>query len=184
MSIRCMKIRDLEAGLLLSLALIAPGAPALSTDGEQPISIEADSAEADDVDKITIYRGDVVIQQGTLQITGDTVTIYYDEQDDLSKMVALGDPATFHQLPDGEADEPDNYQRARASRMEYYADSDQIVLLGKAVYAESGNTVQAERIVYDSRTSRMQADGQAAAAAEGAESSRIRVTIDPSKGRK
>ena len=50
-----------------------------------------------------------------------------------------------------------NYQRARASRMEYYKEKDTIVLLGNAVYGQGGDKVAADRIDYDSKNSRMKA---------------------------
>lgn len=183
---------SLTAPLLAALALLAivvpgPGARALTTDREQPIQIEADSAEADDAKKITIYKGDVVIDQGTLRITGDHVTIHYNERGDFTKLIALGNPARFRQLPDGEADEEKNYQRARASRMEYFKENDTIVLLGNAVYGQGGDRVAADRIDYDSRNSRMKArtmtaskDGKKSGD-EPAKKSRVRITIQPKK---
>lgn len=166
---------------LLALTL-CQGALALSTDRNQPINIEADRAEADNAKRITIYYGDVIITQGTLKITGDTVTIQYDEQDRLTKLVSEGDPARFRQLPDGKADVPKNYQVAKASRMEYYAIEDLIVLLGNAVYGEGGDQVAAERIVYDSVKSQMKAESRAAAEGEGkASSSRVKIKIQPKK---
>ena len=108
--------------------------------------------------RVTIYRGNVVITQGTLRIEGETVTIHYDAKNQMTKLVTLGDPAHFRQLPDGVPDEPGNYRVASAKRMEYYATRDLIVLLGDATYGQRGNRVTADRIVYDSKTSRMKAE--------------------------
>ena len=79
------------------------------------------------------------------------------------------------------------YQRARASRMEYYKAKDTIVLLGNAVYGQGGDKVAADRIDYDSRNSRMKAttvtaakkpkDGKGKPARKG----RVRITIQPKK---
>lgn len=168
-------------GLLLAFFLSA-GASALSTDREQPINIEADRAEADNLKRTTVYHGDVVITQGTLRITGKTVTIYYDEQDQITKLVSEGAPARFRQLPDGKVDVPKNYQVAHASRMEYYARDDRIVLLGDAVYGQGGDQIAADRIVYDSLTSQMRAESRAASGSEGEQpSSRVRIKIEPKK---
>lgn len=168
--------------LLVSvLALfLSQGALALSTDRDQPINIEADRAEADNAKRVTIYYGDVVITQGTLRITGDTVTIQYDEQDRLTKLVSEGAPARFRQLPDGKADVPKNYQSAHASRMEYYAREDRIMLLGDAVYGQGGDQIAADRIVYDSVKSQMKAESRAASGGESEQpSSRVRIKIEP-----
>ena len=47
---------------------------ALPTDRTQPIRVQADSAELDDKQGVAVYRGDVVITQGSMKITGNTVT--------------------------------------------------------------------------------------------------------------
>lgn len=171
------------SSLFCLLAILSsPGVLALSTDRNQPINIEANRAEADNAKRITIYYGDVVITQGTLKITGETVTIEYDDQDRLTKLVSEGAPARFRQLPDGKVDAPKNYQVAHASRMEYYAREDLIVLLGDAVYGQGGDQVAADRIVYDSVNSKMKAESRAAAGSDGEQpSSRVKIRIDPKK---
>lgn len=185
-----MKLSGTESlALALALALgVSPVARALSTDREQPIEIEADSAEADDAKRITIYKGDVVITQGTLRITGEHVTIRYDANGNFSELISLGVPGTparFSQLPDGKVDQEENYQRARASRMEYYKEKDAIVLLGNAVYGQGGDEVAADRIDYDSKNSRMlartaSADATKPPAGEAEpRKGRVRITIQP-----
>ena len=97
------------------LAAAMTNAAALSTDREQPIEIEADTAEADDGRGVTIYTGDVVIVQGTMHINGDVVTIYFDGNQDITKVVAEGEPAKFKQQPDGSTD----FQHAEAKTLEF-----------------------------------------------------------------
>ena len=176
----------LAAAVILALLYGAPGW-ALTTDREQPIEIEADSAEADNLKGLAIYKGDVVIVQGTLKITGDHVTIHYDENGEFIKMITLGNPAKFKQLPDGKENTAVNHQRAKASRMEYYKATDTIVLLGNAVYGQGGDKLAADRIDYDTRNSRMKARTMTASAkkAKPGESKkkkgRVRITIQPKK---
>lgn len=173
--------------VMILAALCSPHGWAMTTDREQPIEIEADSAEADNLKGLAIYKGDVVIVQGTLKITGDHVTIYYNKDGDFIKMVTLGSPAKFHQLPDGKADTPKNYQRARASRMEYFKATDTIVLLGNAVYGQGGDQLAADRIDYDTRNSRMKARTMTASVKKGKPGAskkkpgRVRITIQPKK---
>jgi len=175
-----MKRSAPELLLAAVLSAAAPCALALSSDRDQPITIEADQAEADDARRVTVYRGKVVIDQGTLRITGETVTIYYDEQGELAKMVSVGAPARFRQLPDGEKE----YRKAHAQRMEYYAKKDLIILLGDAEYGQGQDRLAAARIVYDSRRSRVKADAAAPVAASAGKpkaSSRVRIKITPRK---
>ena len=166
------------------LAVASPSAQALSSDREQLIFIEAQAAEADDRTRITVYRGDVVITQGTLRITGDTVWIHYDDSNTITKAISVGEPAKFRQLPDGK----EEYMTAHAKRMEYYTNEDVILLLGDARYAEGKDTITAPRIVYDSRRGRVKAGpiadgGQSSGAVTGEadKSDRVRITITPKK---
>lgn len=157
---------------------------ALSTDREQPIVIEAEAGEADNRTQITIYRGDVVITQGTLRITGDTVWIHYDDSNTITKAVSVGKPAKFRQLTDGN----DDYMTADAERMEYHADQDLILLLGNARYGEGKDKITAPRIVYDSHRGRVKAgaipegsESKESATGESDKSDRVRITITPKK---
>ena len=169
-------MKDKVYSTLLAL-LIAGGAAsvwALSSDREQPINIEADQAEADDVRRVTIYRGDVIITQGTLEINGDIVTIHFDERQEMTKLVAQGKPAKFKQQPDGN----EAMQNAEAKTLEFYAHNDTIVLLGNAVSWQGDNRIEAEKIVYDTRKGRVRADSGGEA---GASKGRVTITIAPSK---
>ena len=80
--------------------LVVNYAYCLSTDSEQDIEIEADTAEMDDIKKITIYRGDVVVIQGSIKMTGHTMHVYFDKNNDMELVIMDGTPATYRQLPD------------------------------------------------------------------------------------
>ena len=171
---------------LVALVLLASGAVAhaLSTDSDQPISILADRAEHDDATRMTIYRGNVVIDQGSLHITGDTVTINFDAHDEVTKITTLGAPAHFRQLPDDDT----GHRKAWARQMEYFPEQDLIMLSGEALYEKDGSRVQADRLVYDSLNSRFKAlvDAEPAASAGGDQATekkpdRVRIQIKPRK---
>lgn len=177
-----MKETTLAAAVILGIA--SSGALALSTDREQPIVIEAGAAEADNRAQVTVYRGDVVITQGTLRITGDTVWIHYDDSNSITKAISVGNPAKFRQRPD----DKEHDMTADADRMEYHADQDLILLLGNARYGEGDDKITAQRIVYDSRRGRVKAGanpggGEVSDSASGEtdKSDRVRITITPKK---
>ncbi|RJQ47482.1 MAG: lipopolysaccharide transport periplasmic protein LptA [Gammaproteobacteria bacterium] len=164
----CPMRRSLKAALLL-LALGWAGAPgALSTDKDQPINIEADTAEIDDKKGISIYRGNVVVTQGTLRLDADIVTAYTPDRQ-LQKVVAEGNPARYKQRPD----KKDEDMRARARRMEYYANTGQLILYEGAHLWHEGNEFSGNRIEYDTRADVV----QAAKAPTGKE--RVQVVIPP-----
>ena len=153
---------------------------AVATDKDKPITIEADWAEADDARRITIYKGKVVVIQGTIRVTGDIVTMYYDSARSLSKMVVTGRPARFQQKQDG----GDGYQRAKATRMEYLVGSNTLVLIYKAELSQGTSQVSADRIVYDTARSKIKAESRPTKSKGGGKSKskgRVRIVIEPSK---
>ena len=166
----------LVAGLLLASA--AP-ARALSTDSGQPISIQADRAEHDDANRTTIYGGDVVIDQGSLRILGDTVTIRFDGRGEVVKMIAVGAPAHFRQRPDGDA----GHRKAWARRMVYFPEQELMVLFEEARYEKGdGSQVQADRLAYDSHNARFKALTDTADGGDRAtdrKPGRVRIEIRP-----
>ena len=177
---RTMRTMRTKLGIALVGVLLAAQTFALSTDREQPINIEADQAEADDNLGVTIYKGDVVIVQGSMRILGDTVTIYFDDGQDITKVVAIGKPAKFRQQPDGEAD----FQNAEAETLEFYTDEDTIVMLGSAHSWQGANAIKAERIVYDTKAGKVKADSAqsiAGGSGDGETGSRVSITIAPKK---
>ena len=141
--------------LLLALAACPTGAGALSTDREQSVRIDANSASLDDQKRIATYKGEVVIVQGSLRITGDLVTMYFDERYDLARLVAEGEPARFEQrLEDGQV------QKGRAERIEYQVEDGAMLFVGGAQIAQGEFRMKADRIDYDSVTGSIQGAGE------------------------
>ena len=168
--------RTLAAVLLAS----AGHALALPGDSDQPISIAADRAEHDDTRRVTIYRGNVEIDQGSLHITGDNVTIQFDAHDEVAKITVLGTPAHFRQLSGGGASQ----RKAWAKRMEYFPAQDLIMLLGEARYEKDASHVRANRLVYDSRNARFKALTDTAGDGDRTDvktPERVRIEIKPRK---
>ena len=76
---------------LLVLLLCSLFAHALEDDRSKPIHVKADTAERDDKRGITTYRGDVVIDQGSLNIAAQEVIMYGSTS--IERIVATGRPA-------------------------------------------------------------------------------------------
>ena len=87
---------------------------ALDTDREQPIQITADIAIRDEVAGETRYEGNVVLIQGSLKITADTLSVLH-ESSDADRIIAIGKPARLIQQPAPEQTPVD----ASALRIEY-----------------------------------------------------------------
>ncbi len=157
---------------------------ALSTDKEKDIEIEADSAEMDDLKGITIYRGDVIVVQGSIRMTGHTMTVHFDDNGDMELVIMQGTPATYRQLPDNSK----NYDEAEALQMEYYALKDYIILKEKALVTKpDGSTMSGKRIDYDTALSKVIAKGSTTTAKNDKDKTdkkkdgRIRITIKKKK---
>ena len=61
---------------LFFVTLLPMFSTALETDREQPIKIQADSAIVDETRGASVYKGSVIITQGTLEVTADEVEIF------------------------------------------------------------------------------------------------------------
>lgn len=143
---RLVKKFPLLLGLSASLMASAT-AWALPSDREQPIRVQADSAELDDQKKVAVYRGDVVITQGTMKITGDTVTITQNAQGEVDVFTSVGRPAYYEQQPR----EGDPIVKAYGLTIQYFSANERITLTDQAKVVQQGNTFEGEKIVYDTR---------------------------------
>ena len=154
---------------------------ALSTDNDQPIEIEADSAELDEIKNVSIYRGNVIVTRGSIRMTGDKMTVYNTEDDDLEILIMEGRPATYRQLPDDSS----VYNEAEALRMEHYELKDLVILIDEALVTQENLRFSGKRIEYDTLNSRVKAwsspkDKQSAGASTtSGKKQRVKIIIKP-----
>ena len=141
----CVKTLPLLLGL--SVFLLGTGAWALPEDSNQPIRVQADTAELDDRQGVAVYRGDVVITQGSMKITGDTVTITQNGSGDVEVFTSIGKPAYYEQKPSADKE----VVKAYGLTIQYFASNERIVLIDQAKVVQEGNTFEGEKIVYDTQ---------------------------------
>lgn len=171
---RSVNSRSLLFGL--SLLLSSTCVFALPSDRDQPIRVQADSAELDDAKGVAVYRGDVVITQGTLKITGDTVTITQNGNGDIDVFTSVGKPAYYEQQPT----ENKPLVKAYGLTIQYFAANERIVLIDQAKVVQEGNTFEGEKIVYDTRRQIVNA-GRATGSNVSTPRPRIDMVIQPRK---
>lgn len=70
---------------------------ALKTDSDQPIDITADRLEMNELNHISTYSGNVVLTQGSLKISTETLILYFDDNNELDYMEMIGSPARLKQ---------------------------------------------------------------------------------------
>lgn len=143
---------------------------ALDSDREQPIQIVADVAVRDEVAGETRYEGNVVLTQGSLQITADKLSIQHTESG-ADRIVATGSPATLIQQPTPDQTPVD----ASAQRIEYIRSEDLVRLLENARIAQNGSTLSGNQIDYLVSQRSVRAKGTPGASGEG----RVEVVIPP-----
>lgn len=108
---------------LAALALLLPAlGQALPEDRNQPIRIESDSARRDARDDLVIYEGSVRIDQGTLHIDADKVTVHF-ANGEADRIVCEGTPAVYRQQQKPDSAPVD----ARARQIDYLMGQDLVV---------------------------------------------------------
>ena len=129
--------------LALFSGLLTTTSVALPEDSEQPIHITADQALRNEKEGLTVYKGNVELEQGSLHITADRITIYriVEEAD---KIVARGSPALLRQKPDPNKGPVE----ARAQIIEYYKIEARVHLARDASIEQDGSRVTGETIDY------------------------------------
>ena len=162
--------KSVQTWLLIALFLLSGGALALSGDKNQAIEIEADSVDIKESEGVSVYKGDVILRQGSIELSADKVTVEH-KGGKPSKVVASGTPVHFKQRPGD--NKPDIV--GQANKMEYRVDSEELILSGKARLSQGKDSFASDRIVYD----RVKAVVKAGAAAKGSE--RVRITIQAPK---
>lgn len=147
--------RHTEICFLFSLLLGAHlPAWAEKADKDKPVNIEANSARMDDIKKLAIYEGHVVLTQGTLMITADRIDVRQDDRG-FSSGDAKGKPVYFRQKVEGK----DEYVEGWANRLEYDGRSDKLKLTGQAHLKRGEDDLRGNLITYDAKTEFFQAQG-------------------------
>jgi len=174
-------IRTASILFSLTLALGAGGALALSTDSEKPIEIEADFAELDDTAGITVYRGNVVVTQGSMRMSGDKLTVNFTDEQELKNVFLQGRPARFKQRPDNK----DVDTEGEAMQIEYHAKESLLYLIEGAKLNQGEKLITGHRITYDTDrsilTARKARTTEVAKDDEPTSGGRIRIIIPPKK---
>jgi lipopolysaccharide export system protein LptA len=156
--------------LTLTLCLLIPAAAmALSSDRDQPMTLEADSVTIDEGSGVSLYEGNVIITQGSLKLWADRLWIHRREGK-TEKLISEGQPTRFRQLTDKQEE-----VKGRARRAEFYVDRDELLLFDEAVLEQASDQFRSDRIVYNRATSQV----KAGASAKGKE--RVRVIIEPAQ---
>jgi len=166
-----MKILNMSSYAVLCAALLASPAHAEKADRDKPVNLEADTVTLDDIKKISVYQGNVVLSQGTLMLRADRVQVTQNA-DGLDKVSATGRPVAFRQKVDGR----DEYIEGYADRIEYDGVTSQLELIGQAQLRRGSDELHGAQISYNANTGFYKVVGQPNAQTS---SGRVRAVIRP-----
>jgi lipopolysaccharide export system protein LptA len=164
------------AALLIALALPAHAEKA---DREKPMNIEADRFSMDDVKKVQIFEGNVILIQGTLQILTNRMVVTQDA-DGFQKGVATGGAnglARFKQKREGK----DEYIEGEGERIEHDAREEKTEFFIRGWVKSGLDEVKGNYISYDALTEKylVTTGGGQTKTATGAAQARVRAIIQP-----
>lgn len=147
-----MKINKLSCALFL---FISTAGLAKNSDFSQPIEVNADRNEASLKQQMLVYSGNVIVKQGTLLIKADTLTVDRSAGDGKEVFIAVGKPAVYSQVLDG-----DKPIQASAEEIRYAMATRVLTLTGKAEITQSGSLVRSAKIEYDLLKQELSAEGE------------------------
>ncbi len=157
--------------IALCAGILTAPAYAEKADRDKPVNLEADTVTLDDLKKISVYQGNVVLNQGTLMVRADRVQVTQNASG-LDQVSAAGRPVTFRQKLDGR----EEYIEGFADRIEYNNVSSQLELIGEARLRRGVDELRGAQISYNANTEFYKVVGQPNAQTP---SGRVRAVIRP-----
>ena len=169
--------RPLLAAALLSVALFGT-AHAEKGDRDKPINLEADLVSIDDINKVQVFEGNVVMTQGTMQLRTSKLVVTQDA-DGFQKGVATGGVnglARFRQKRDGR----DEYIEGEAERIVHDSRNEKTEFFVRGWVKSGLDEVKGHYISYDATTEKyvVTNDGSTKSAT-GQSQARVRAIIQP-----
>ena len=155
----------------LCATLLATPAHAEKADRDKPINLEADTVTLDDIKKVSIYEGSVVLSQGSLLLRADRVQVTQNAEG-LERVSASGRPVAFRQKIDGR----EEFIEGFADRIEYNGVTSQLELIGQARLRRGSDELRGAQISYNANTEFYKVVGQPGAQTP---SGRVRAVIRP-----
>jgi lipopolysaccharide export system protein LptA len=134
------------------LFILATPALAEKADRDKPTQVEANKMTADDVRRLNVFEGDVVVTKGTIRLTADRLVVRQDAEG-FQLATATGKPARFRQRQDAKPGEKEGiWVEGEAMRIELDDRNQKIELFDKARVNRGGDEVAGDYIFVDQRS--------------------------------
>ena len=161
---------------LLAVAVCA--AHAEKADRDKPTQVEANRMSADDVRKLNIFEGNVVVTKGTIRLTADRVVVRQDA-DGFQFATATGRPARFRQRQDAKPGEKEGiWVDGEAQRIEIDERKQTVELHENARVTRGCDEVAGDFILVDQRSDFYEVKG----GKDGSQKGRVKAIIQPKGG--
>lgn len=174
-----MKSPTIALTLACLLSVFPYAARAEKGDRDKPINVEADRVSIDDLKKIQIFEGNVLMIQGTLRMQTSKLVVTQDA-DGFQKGVATGGAdglARFRQKRDGK----DEFIEGEAERIEHNTRDEKTEFFARAWVKSGQDEVKGQYILYDALSEKYLVTNKLgeAKSATGSEQARVRAIIQP-----
>ena len=163
---------------ILAMVLLAFAARAEKADRERPTQIEANRMSADDVKRMTIFEGNVILTKGTVAVRAERIVVRQDAEG-YQLTSATGAPVRFKQkLDPKEGEKEGQWMDGEALRVEIDERKQTLELFDNARVNRGGDQVTGAYIFVDQRSDFY----QVTTGKGGKEPGRVTMTMQPSKG--
>jgi lipopolysaccharide export system protein LptA len=160
--------------MVLAAALLAAGgAAAEKADRDKPTEIEANKMSSDDVRRMNIFEGNVVLTKGTITVRADRIVVRQDAEG-FQLSVATGKPVRFRQRQDPQGGKEGQWVDGEALRVEIDDRNQKVELFEKARVTREGDEVTGDYIFVDQRS-----DFFSVSAQPGMTGGRVKAIIQP-----
>lgn len=164
-----LKLRSLLATSLLTVLCFAAPVYASSSDFQKPITVDARTQSMDGKNKITRFKGNVLITQGSLTIKATEVEVNAKQGEGKEIMIARGTPAQYSQtMDDG------SKVTAQANELRYEVNQRTISMQGNAQISQNSSMVSGDSITYD-----MMKEQLMATSSDNSDDSRVTTVFRP-----
>ena len=141
---------------------------------DKPTQVEANRMSADDVRRLNVFEGDVVVTKGTISLRADRLVVRQDAEG-FQLATATGRPVRFRQRQDPKPGEKEGiWVEGEALRIELDDRNQKIELFDKARVNRGGDEVAGDYIFVDQRS-----DFYQVSAGKGAAKGRVKAIIQP-----
>ena len=162
------------------LVLCLASLPALAekADREKPTQVEANRMSADDVRRLNIFEGDVVVTRGTITLRADRLVVRQDAEG-FQYSTATGKPVRFKQRQDPKPPATEGeWMEGEANRIELDDRKGTIELFEDAWVRRGGDEVAGDYIFVDQRSDFFRVSS-GKGKPEGKSEGRVRAILQP-----